>query len=56
MLAATTAIQGWDVVFALVILLAAVLLERLVVSEIPWVAWTTLFLVAMFGLALTVKW
>ncbi len=44
----------WDVVVALLILLVAVVLSR-IVTEIPWVAWTTLFLVGMFGLALTVK-
>lgn len=48
-------LNGWDVVVALVILLAAIILEK-VVPPLPWVAWTTLFLVGLFGLALTVRW
>lgn len=50
-----SAINGWSVVIALLILLAAIVLEK-VVPPLPWVAWTTLFLVAMFGLTLCVHW
>lgn len=50
-----TALTGWDVVFALLVVLAAVILER-VVPPIPWVAWVTLFGVFLFGFALTVDW
>lgn len=50
-----TVLTGYDVVVALLVVLAVLVLARLL-PEIPWVAGTTLFLVGLFGLALTVKW
>lgn len=54
MLAAVhTSITGWDVVLALVVVLAAFVLEK-VAPPIAWVALTTLFLAALLTFALLV--
>lgn len=50
-----TVLNGWDVIAGLAVVLIAIVMEKLV-PPIPWVAWGTLFLVAMFGFALAVKW
>lgn len=49
-----SALTGWDVVFALVVLIAAIVVER-VVTPHPWVLWVTCFGVFLFGFALTVS-
>lgn len=51
-----TAIAGWDIVCALLVLLVAIILERVIVPTLPWVAWVTCFGVFMFGFAICVNW
>ena len=46
-----SSIQGIDVILALLVVLAAVVLERLV-PPIAWVAWSTLFLAALLTFTL----
>lgn len=53
--AVRSALTGWDAVVALLVLVGAVVLEKLV-PPVPWVAWISLFLIAMFGFAITVTW
>lgn len=53
--AARTAIDGWDVIAALVVVFVGVLLDR-TVKGLPWVAVFTLFAAALLVFALLVAW
>lgn len=48
-----SAVHGWDYFWAAIILIVALVLER-VVPEIKWVAYTTLFLVSLTFFSLLV--
>lgn len=55
MLAVATAIQGWGIVFALLILVAVIILAN-VAPQVPWFEWVSLFIVALILLTVGVKW
>lgn len=55
MLAVETAIQGWGIVFALLILVGVILLVN-VAPQVPWFDWVSLFIVALILMTVGIKW
>lgn len=52
----STSLTGLDFVFAFLVVVLAVVLDRVAPIFVSWVLGTTLFLAALLTFALTVKW